>query len=273
MPILTDPAEARRRLIDLLDADCDPALDTSMSEAVKSTGGLVVVTRPTDGDTLMVGGKVYSFVSGDPGIDDIQSSVSLNTTAQNILARINADTLTTLCLATRNNATLILTANTAGTAGNSIDLEPDGVRITSTPFSGGAAEVTEDDISRLLDEFKVGSVWVAVTAYAIGDVVIPATSNGHRFVCVKAGTSGAAEPAWTSSQESRFSDNDVTWEEAGLEVDLWDLRAAAHRGWMMKAAKASQKADVRIGDNSKSKSQIYSHCIEMATRYTPISIG
>lgn len=275
MSILTNATEARTRLIAMCAATSDPALDTTQAAAVKATGGITVVSRPADGDTLTVGGKVYTFVSSGPVGDQIVSSASNNTTAANTLIKINADTATTLCTATRNNAALTLLANTAGIAGNSLDLESSATHITVSAFTGGAAAITEDDISRILDQNAVASVWVASTDYVYGDVVIPTDDNrnGHRFVCIVAGTSDATEPSWPTWDNATVSDGDnLTWQECGPEIDLWDLIAAACAAYDLKIAKAACRFDYDVAGDSRKRSQVMQQLERQRARYAPVFV-
>ncbi len=54
-------------------------------------------------------------------------------------------------------------------------------------------------------------LWTSSTAYALGDVVHPPTINGFVYECVTAGTSGATEPGWGTTQDAVFADGTVTW--------------------------------------------------------------
>jgi len=66
---------------------------------------------------------------------------------------------------------------------------------------------TQDGTAR----WKAG-IWVKQTAYAIGDMVIPTTPNGHFYRCINGGTSDAAEPAsWPKTGSSVISDGSVQW--------------------------------------------------------------
>ena len=63
-------------------------------------------------------------------------------------------------------------------------------------------------------------LWQATTAYAgrqaqdaaIGAVVRPSVLNDRHFKCVGAGTSGASEPAWTTTLGAQTNDGTVVWE-------------------------------------------------------------
>lgn len=57
--------------------------------------------------------------------------------------------------------------------------------------------------------------WAASTGYGMGALVVPATANGHVYVCTGAGTSGASAPSWPTGSGASVTDNTVTWTEAG----------------------------------------------------------
>lgn len=56
-----------------------------------------------------------------------------------------------------------------------------------------------------------GDTWDDLTAYSLGDVVHPAVWNDFVYECVVAGTSGASEPPWETTQDNEFTDGTVTW--------------------------------------------------------------
>ena len=60
--------------------------------------------------------------------------------------------------------------------------------------------------------------WAASTAYNVGDKIIPTTANGYYYECIVAGTSGTAEPAWTTTVGGTITDNTVTWEVKGKQL-------------------------------------------------------
>ncbi len=56
------------------------------------------------------------------------------------------------------------------------------------------------------------SMWLASTAYDIGDTVRPPTANGYIYECTVAGTSGSSEPAWGTTADATFVDGGtLTW--------------------------------------------------------------
>lgn len=106
--------------------------------------------------TLTVATKVYTFVSGSPVGDQIQIAATDPLTAANIAIRVSTDTATTLCLASAALDVVTLTANTAGTAGNSIVLSETAIptALTVVAFSGGAGStlVSKEDVKRYLKQ-------------------------------------------------------------------------------------------------------------------------
>ena len=55
------------------------------------------------------------------------------------------------------------------------------------------------------------TAWAASTAYALGDIVVPAALNGYWYECTTAGTSGAAAPTWPTTAGGTVDDNTATW--------------------------------------------------------------
>jgi hypothetical protein len=55
------------------------------------------------------------------------------------------------------------------------------------------------------------------TAYVLGDLVQPATANGHFYECAVAGTSGGTAPTW-KTDKTTFTDGTVTWIDRGVAV-------------------------------------------------------
>jgi hypothetical protein len=114
-------------------------LNVDDADAVKALGNIHLVSQPNADDTLVVGSKTYTFKVTATTNLHIQIGVDKETTATNIANRINLDTADTLCTAVAAPADVALTANTGGTAGNSIALTVDGTRLTRTAFAGGEA--------------------------------------------------------------------------------------------------------------------------------------
>ena len=130
--------------------------------------------------------------------------------------------------------------------------------------------LTDVELNSILDSVQRASFWALSTAFVFGAVVLPVTKNGHRYRCVQAGTTAATEPIWPKRDASQITDGGVIWQEAGADFEnVFDIRAAAHQAWLMKASKAVELFD---GGNQK-LSQIAAACGEMAEKFAPIKIG
>ncbi|KKM73893.1 hypothetical protein LCGC14_1405840, partial [marine sediment metagenome] len=74
-------------------------------------------------------------------------------------------------------------------------------------------------IKNVIDELLAGiSVWVQNTAYSVGDLAKPTSSNGFVFKCTTAGTSGGSEPTWDTDIQDTTADNTVVWTNVGKEI-------------------------------------------------------
>jgi hypothetical protein len=131
------------------------------------------------------------------------------------------------------------------------------------------------ELSDILAACVVGTGWEAAAAYSYGDVVIPATRNGHRFICIVAGTSDDAEPSWPSWDNATVTDGStLTWQEIGPECDLWDMRAAAEAAFDLKISKAAAcGVDFRTPSLQVSNSQLIANLERQRDRYRPITIA
>jgi prepilin-type N-terminal cleavage/methylation domain-containing protein len=72
--------------------------------------------------------------------------------------------------------------------------------------------------------------WDGLTAYSIGDFIIPTTNNGHRYRCTTAGTSAVSEPTWPTTKAGTVVDGTVIWTENGKLPVLKDNIDALNYG-------------------------------------------
>jgi len=137
------------------ESGCITILNIDDAPAVKAAGNIHLVNQPNADDTLVVGGKIYTFKVTATTNLHIQLGVDKETTATNIATRINTDTTSTLCTGVPGPADVELTANTGGTAGNSITLTVDGTRLTKTQFVNG--EAADEFVQPFLVSYSYGA--------------------------------------------------------------------------------------------------------------------
>lgn len=93
--------------------------------------------------------------------------------------------------------------------------------------------------------------WVALTPYLVGARVTPVTPNGLNWYATIAGTSGAAEPTWPTSDPWTVVDGTVTWRlgtsfrqmaMTGLYQVLVDFREA--NPWALKGISVARPSNL-----------------------------
>ena len=60
---------------------------------------------------------------------------------------------------------------------------------------------------------NITGVWLASTAYTVGQYAVPTTSNGRLYRVTTAGTSGATQPTWPTTAGGTVTDGTVVWTE------------------------------------------------------------
>lgn len=131
-------------------------------------------------------------------------------------------------------------------------------------------QLDDPELNTILDSVQRASFWVLSTAFTFGAVVLPATKNGHRYTCSQGGTTAATEPTWPTRDGATVTDGTVIWQEAGPDYEnVFDIRDAAQRAWVLKQAKAS----VLFDGQGQRVSQIAEHCKQMADSFDPIKIA
>jgi hypothetical protein len=152
--------------------------------------------------------------------------------------------------------------------GPSID---DLLRAARRPDRQGILDVdvpAADGSTRTAAEGKY-PVWQASHAYTAGEVVVPATRNGHAYTVTTPGTSGTGEPYWGTDDGSTTTDGGVTWTETTAVVwfPTYDLNAAAAEGWRWKAARTSDAVTFGTQGDNYNAEQLHTHCLDMARYY------
>lgn len=106
--------------------------------------------------------------------------------------------------------------------------ETDGTLVLRLSTSPGGADVGYDP-----------PAWALGTVYGLGQQVVPTTTNGWVYECVKAGTSNAAtEPIWPTTPGATCLDNTVVWRNvrtdelvSNLRITIPAVASAALAGW------------------------------------------
>lgn len=113
------------------------------------------------------------------------------------------------------------------------------------------------------------SGWVASTAYALGAQRVPLARNGHYYEVTTAGTSGATEPAWPTTQGATVADGTVTWTERGRAywAPTWDLAWAAAEGWRRKQGQVADAYNLADTGQSLSRGDLLTHFKQMERSY------
>jgi hypothetical protein len=65
-----------------------------------------------------------------------------------------------------------------------------------------------------------------LTAYGVGQQVVPTTLNGYVYQCTVAGTSGGSAPAYSTTLNATFTDGTVTWRVQSADTVVSNLRIA-----------------------------------------------
>jgi hypothetical protein len=138
--------------------------------------------------------------------------------------------------------------------------------------------LTPDEVEAILAGHLRYATWAAETAYAFGDVVVPATRTGQKFRAVQGGTSGATPPFSTTGTYNpftRISDGStLVWEEDGRDFGSpYDIRGAVHAAWELKAAKASDRIQFSADGGSFHEQQTLETCLKMVQRYAPVGVA
>ena len=121
--------------------------------------------------------------------------------------------------------------------------------ITGTGYTSGGVTLASKTIT-----YTAADSWATTransTAYAVGDVVRPATGNGHLYRCVVAGTSGGSIPTYTTVSGNTLTDGGVTWAEIGRGITVIDAADPSWSTATLTAAIAVVRKDTGVAGTS-----------------------
>ena len=142
-------------------------------------------------------------------------------------------------------------------------------------------EIDASTLAALLDEYVRFATWQANTVYAIGDRVVGTVPNGRVYECRLAGTSGATAPVWPTDYAlftgfyivDGATTTGVTWVDQGpVQVQQYDVRAAARAAWLYKAGRVANQVDAKEGTTDVALSALHKQLLAMAERYRPMVV-
>jgi hypothetical protein len=93
--------------------------------------------------------------------------------------------------------------------------------ITGTGYTAGGTTLTTKTANYTAAN-SWGTARANTTAYAVGDVVRPATANGYLYRAVAAGTSAGAPPTYPTVVGQGVTDGGVTWNNIGTGITVLD---------------------------------------------------
>lgn len=135
------------------------------------------------------------------------------------------------------------------------------------------------EIPELVARHQRASIWTAATVYGVGDVVQLYPRNGARYVCVQAGTSAASSAAFPITALNTWgshylTDGTVRWHEAGRDYkNVFDVRAAAHAGCLLKAVRSSHLVTTSAGNARIEAGALQSQWRARAADYAPMGVA
>jgi hypothetical protein len=107
----------------------------------------------------------------------------------------------------------------------------------------------------------------ASTAYVVGDQIVTDPRNGFLYECTVAGTSAAVSPDFDVADvvDETVVDGTVTWKNVGTTtwVPTFNVAYALSKGWGLKAGKVATAVDVREGDQTLNRSQMFKMLMAM----------
>ena len=123
----------------------------------------------------------------------------------------------------------------------------------------------------ILERHMRCGVWAPSTLYIYGDEVQIYPRNGQAvYVRADAARVQQLRLTWGTYPSSRMADGTVSWEECGPDYEnVFDVRAAAHECWSVKAARASHLVTTSAGNSRIEASLLHEQCRARAEEFTP----
>lgn len=112
--------------------------------AVKATGTITFAVNPSDGDTITLGGAVWTFVAGAPADNETQIQGTATQTVDQLVTDLNgsADVEVSKCTYARPASTqqLAIEYDVAGTGGNGFSIAASAATVSGSTLAGGGYE-------------------------------------------------------------------------------------------------------------------------------------
>jgi hypothetical protein len=145
-------------------------------------------------------------------------------------------------------------------------------KLSALVDAGEAPPLTEADLESCVDEAAGWGLWVAATAFSVGQTIAPTVANGRLYRCAESGTTDATEPTWPTERNSysgrRISDGTAVWVDTGpAPTERYDMKAAQRAAWMLRATRTAKLIDVANGQDKLTLSQRHEQCLAMARRF------
>jgi uncharacterized protein (TIGR03437 family) len=168
------------------------AVALTPSFAAKAT--LTFNASPHDGDTVKIGTRVYTFRVLPSAPLDVRLTGDFTVSAATLASVINADTAS-LVQAVASTSSVVLTAKTAGSAGNSIQVSVSGTSGSfSTPTLTGGSDDLGATLTSLVSVINADNASpvraVASTATSVGLTAKTAGAAGNSIQVIVSGTFG-----------------------------------------------------------------------------------
>jgi hypothetical protein len=125
----------------------------------------------------------------------------------------------------------------------------------------------------ILSRHMRASIWLPNTAYVLGDVIQTYPRSGYRYGCIVSGSSGAL--VWPTPYTSSwsFTDGTVVWRECGSDYEnVFDVRAAVHEAWTIKASRSSHLVTTATSGSSVQASLLHQQCRARAIEFAPLDL-